>query len=314
MKNKDMLRKIYYENKAMNRNMQRLANIGLIGLLAKSAKKADGDQQAMGFTKAGMILVAISEVLIMGGDILDLRKLKIEQKCKMEEKNMLTDQEREEVFKPICRDMIFSINAMYRYLDSDSDDIEQEWMTKSRATTALLTLYHIASNRFIGSDDKPYDKYLIENSSEEERFNWVKFINGENIEEKEGPFKDYIDGKCEINESFNKILDVLNEKAEITNKMEDEKRESELAKIYYQIENILCVLEKCEDYSDLKLQKIISELNEITEKQDADCITGSFIVFYCKEIQKAYEAGDIEKLKEIQKDWKMHHNYIWRKI
>lgn len=86
MKNKDMLRKIYYENKAMNRNMQRLANIGLIGLLAKSAKKAkaDGDQQAMGLTKAGMILVAISEVLIMGGDILDLRKSKIEQKCKME--------------------------------------------------------------------------------------------------------------------------------------------------------------------------------------------------------------------------------------
>ena len=27
MKNKEMLRKIYYENKAINRNMQRLVNI-----------------------------------------------------------------------------------------------------------------------------------------------------------------------------------------------------------------------------------------------------------------------------------------------
>ena len=33
MKNKEMLRKIYYENKAINRNMQRLVNIGLLGIL-----------------------------------------------------------------------------------------------------------------------------------------------------------------------------------------------------------------------------------------------------------------------------------------
>lgn len=38
MKNKEILRKIYYENRAINRNIQRLANIGLIGLLARSAK------------------------------------------------------------------------------------------------------------------------------------------------------------------------------------------------------------------------------------------------------------------------------------
>ena len=32
MKNKEMLRKIYYENKAINRNMQRLVNIGSAAL------------------------------------------------------------------------------------------------------------------------------------------------------------------------------------------------------------------------------------------------------------------------------------------
>ena len=40
MKNKEILRKIYYENRAINRNIQRLANISLIGLLARSAKEA----------------------------------------------------------------------------------------------------------------------------------------------------------------------------------------------------------------------------------------------------------------------------------
>ncbi len=82
MKNKDMLRKIYYKNKTMNRNIQRLANISLIGLLAKSAKEAkeSDDEQGKKLAKIGLFLVAISEVLIMVSDFLDYRKMKIEEK------------------------------------------------------------------------------------------------------------------------------------------------------------------------------------------------------------------------------------------
>lgn len=64
MKNKDMLRKIHYENRKINRNIQRLANVGLISLLAK----------------AGLILSGVSEVLILVGDFLDYRKVKVEEK------------------------------------------------------------------------------------------------------------------------------------------------------------------------------------------------------------------------------------------
>lgn len=64
MKNKDMLRKIYYENRKINRNIQRLDNVGLISLLAK----------------AGLILSGVSEVLILVGDFLDYRKVKVEEK------------------------------------------------------------------------------------------------------------------------------------------------------------------------------------------------------------------------------------------
>ena len=84
MKNKEILRKIYYENRAINRNIQRLANISLIGLLARSAKKVkesdDDDEQGKNLAKAGLLLVVISEALIMISDILDHRKMKIEEK------------------------------------------------------------------------------------------------------------------------------------------------------------------------------------------------------------------------------------------
>ena len=79
MKNKEMLRKIYYENKAINRNMQRLVNIGLIGILGGIAKeaKASDDPKAKILVKAGMV---ITEGLLLFSDILDYRKSRIEEK------------------------------------------------------------------------------------------------------------------------------------------------------------------------------------------------------------------------------------------
>ena len=83
MKNKEILRKIYYGNRAINRNIQRLANISLIGLLARSAKEAkeSDDEQGKNLAKAGLLLVVISEALIIISD----RKMKIEEKIEKSE-------------------------------------------------------------------------------------------------------------------------------------------------------------------------------------------------------------------------------------
>lgn len=80
MKNKEMLRKIYYENKAMNRNMQRLVNIGLLGILGRAAKEAKESDDAKGknLVKAGLVLVAVTQGLLMISDILDYRKNRME--------------------------------------------------------------------------------------------------------------------------------------------------------------------------------------------------------------------------------------------
>lgn len=82
MKNKEMLRKIYYENKAINKNMQRLLNVGLIGILSGAAKeaKASDDPKAKILVKAGMVMIGITEGLLMISDILDYRKNRIEEK------------------------------------------------------------------------------------------------------------------------------------------------------------------------------------------------------------------------------------------
>ena len=81
MTNKTILREIHRENKSINRNLQRLANIGLIGLLGKSAEEAKKTDEPVGKTlaKTGLILVAVSEIVLMIADIIDYREEKIEQ-------------------------------------------------------------------------------------------------------------------------------------------------------------------------------------------------------------------------------------------
>ena len=81
MTNKTILREIHRENKSINRNLQRLANIGLIGLLGKSAEEAKKTDDAVGKTlaKTGLILVAVSEIVLMIADIIDHKEEKMEQ-------------------------------------------------------------------------------------------------------------------------------------------------------------------------------------------------------------------------------------------
>lgn len=81
MTNKTILREIHRENKSINRNLQRLANIGLISLLGKSAEEAKRTDDPVGKTlaKTGLILVAVSEIVLMMADIIDYKEEKIEQ-------------------------------------------------------------------------------------------------------------------------------------------------------------------------------------------------------------------------------------------
>ncbi len=76
MTNKTILREIHRENKSINRNLQRLANIGLIGLLGKSAEEAKKTDDPVGKTlaKTGLMLVAVSEIVLMISDIIDYRE------------------------------------------------------------------------------------------------------------------------------------------------------------------------------------------------------------------------------------------------
>lgn len=85
-----LLNDIYYEQKATNRQLQRVTNIALIAILtwlSKSAKDK-GDEQGKKLCKAGLTLAVMVEGVLMISDILDCRSKSISrQLIEIEEKN-----------------------------------------------------------------------------------------------------------------------------------------------------------------------------------------------------------------------------------
>ena len=78
MTNNVILREIHRDNKAINRNLQRLAIIGLMGLLGKCTKEAreNNDTAVKKLVKTGVLLVALSEIILLLGDFIDYKKEK----------------------------------------------------------------------------------------------------------------------------------------------------------------------------------------------------------------------------------------------
>lgn len=81
MTNKELLKEIHRDNKTINKNLQRLANIGLIGLLGKCAEDAKQSNDGVGklLVKIGLLLVALSEIVLLVSSFIDYRTAKIEQ-------------------------------------------------------------------------------------------------------------------------------------------------------------------------------------------------------------------------------------------
>ncbi len=79
MTNEAILREIHKDNRSINRNLQRLVNIGLIGLLGKSAQEAKKTDDSVEKTlvKIGLLFVAVLEIALLIVDIIDFRKERI---------------------------------------------------------------------------------------------------------------------------------------------------------------------------------------------------------------------------------------------
>lgn len=76
MKNKEILKDIYKENKAINRNMERVINIGFALMFTRFMQTADekGDKREKILARGGLVLVAVLNLLTLIGNWMDYKK------------------------------------------------------------------------------------------------------------------------------------------------------------------------------------------------------------------------------------------------
>lgn len=82
MTNRDLLKDIRKENKSINRNVRRLINIVLLGVLGKAALEAEeeDDETSKLLSKIGILLVAFNEILLFVSGIIDHKRSMVEDR------------------------------------------------------------------------------------------------------------------------------------------------------------------------------------------------------------------------------------------
>lgn len=80
MTNRELLKEINRDNKSISRGVQHLANMGLLAMLGKIAEdaKAKDDEVGKKIAIIGVVLVVISEILLLAGNIIDYKKMREE--------------------------------------------------------------------------------------------------------------------------------------------------------------------------------------------------------------------------------------------
>lgn len=223
----------------------------------------------------------------------------------------MIDEKRENYFRIVCRFLGFVVDGLW----SAEDAKTPVWDRIFTDNKVLELVYDIAGDRFISSNGKVYEKYLVENSSKEDRYDWVKFINCDDpLSGNEGLFKEYIDGECEISKSYRELSERLNTRSKKFSKQLEEKFKSNVYKNYEIMKESVQILKEHSTYSEKKIAETIDNLDRIISEQDEATILGRFFTFKCQEIKRIFAEADDAKMAELEDDLIFHQDYIWNKI
>ena len=204
----------------------------------------------------------------------------------------------------------------YSMLSAIANDLTKEYINIDNEFWKLVLLeniYKVLKTKYIDSNEKVRDEYLLDNTKLEDRIKTTKLFIGNSCFTKE-LFQEYVDGKCEIDIVFEKLFKVISEKSSKVIEQDDEKGKSKLARAYCKIQNILVKMKKYEQYSDTKIKELDTEYRSLVIELKDDNQMSNIVLFYLQEIQEAWDNKNISLLNELSEDWWKLKSFIWGKI
>ena len=103
----------------------------------------------------------------------------------------------------------------YSMLSAIANDLTKEYINIDNEFWKLVLLeniYKVLKTKYIDSNEKVRDEYLLDNTKLEDRIKSTKLFIGNSCFTKE-LFQEYVDGKCEIDIVFEKLFKVISEKS-----------------------------------------------------------------------------------------------------
>lgn len=204
----------------------------------------------------------------------------------------------------------------YSMLSAIANDLTKEYINIDNEFWKLVLLeniYKVLKTKYIDSNEKVRDEYLLDNTKLEDRIKSTKLFIGNSCFTKE-LFQEYVGGKCEIDIVFEKLFKVISEKSSKVIEQDDEKGKSKLARAYCKIQNILVKMKKYEQYSDTKIKELDTEYRSLVIELKDDNQMSNIVLFYLQEIQEAWDNKNISLLNELSEDWWKLKSFIWGKI
>lgn len=203
----------------------------------------------------------------------------------------------------------------YRNLSAMTGLLTMDYYPLDKTSRFLIleNLFEVIETRYINSDGRIFEKYLLSNTTSEERLAYVRILMGERRFAKD-ILQEYVDGKCEIDSAFKKLIHKVREQQSIGLKIKDKKDESKVAEVYHEIHRNLRTLQNYDEFNEKKQNELTLELNCMMEKLCDDVPIQCFLRMFLSIIQTAWNTKNKELLKLLQECLGELQEFVWNNI
>lgn len=172
-------------------------------------------------------------------------------------------------------------------------------------------LCDIFKTRYVGKDGTVFPKYLIKNTTSEERKKIVGTIKREWTEQ---ALEKYIQGECEIDVAFRNIEEEIEKRISVLTNQFGQKTNSQAVKIFSRLKITCAFMSFMDDYNEKKLAELREKLCETISEIDDTGLLGNFLRFIGNEILVAFDKKDMKAIEELKQDFGMLQSYVRYKI
>lgn len=214
-------------------------------------------------------------------------------------KNVMENEQVEKIFHNIQRG-IHNLHLFGPYFTESLSLGEQQRLY------CMQIFYNIIVDRFLDANNKIYDKYLLCNTTKEERKKYTFGLSGADYSVYFESIDRYVNGEIEIDEALAPIEEEISKHLDIeSNKFRNES-DNQNWKCFVKIRQATWDLGDWDEYSSKKQKEIIENFSQYVHEIDTNTYIGRLLKLVGEEVLVGLKNGDVNTAIKLEK----YHNIL----